>query len=99
MPPVLRLSRTVPLLTNWAKRMQRNYRRAERDALRTYVPHIDTEFDKALGVLDELEVRLPAIRTQTAHVRRLYDSSHDKARHYLWSFWIYLKSLICGTRL
>ena len=50
------------------------------------MPHIDAELDQALGVLDELEVRLPAIRTQAAHVRRLYDSSRDKARHCPGSF-------------
>jgi hypothetical protein len=60
--------------------IKRNYRRAEKDALRTHVPHIDSELDQALGVLDELEVRLPAIRTQSAHVRHLYDSSRDKAQ-------------------
>ncbi|KAH9169436.1 hypothetical protein EDB89DRAFT_1471622 [Lactarius sanguifluus] len=60
--------------------IKRNYRRAEKDSLRTHVPHIDAELDQALGVLDELEVRLPAIHTQAAHVRRLYDSSHDKAQ-------------------
>jgi hypothetical protein len=60
--------------------IKRTYRRAEKDALRAYVPHIETELDQAVGVLGELEVRLPAIRTQTAHVRRLYDSSHDKAQ-------------------
>ncbi|KAH9017215.1 hypothetical protein EDB85DRAFT_2203258 [Lactarius pseudohatsudake] len=61
--------------------IKRNYRRAEKDSLRTHVPHIDAELNQALGVLDELEVRLPAIHTQAAHVRRLYDSSRDKARH------------------
>ncbi|KAH9043981.1 hypothetical protein EDB84DRAFT_1587239 [Lactarius hengduanensis] len=60
--------------------IKRNYRRAEKDSLRTHVPHIDAELDQALGVLDELEVRLPAIHTQAAHVRRLYDSSRDKAQ-------------------
>ncbi|KAI9428608.1 hypothetical protein H4582DRAFT_2042383 [Lactarius indigo] len=60
--------------------IKRNYRRAEKDSLRTHVPHIDAELDQALGVLDELEVRLPAIRTQAAHVRQLYDSSRDKAQ-------------------
>ncbi|KAH9055756.1 hypothetical protein EDB87DRAFT_1279304 [Lactarius vividus] len=60
--------------------IKRNYRRAEKDSLRTHVPYIDAELDQALGVLDELEVRLPAIRTQAAHVRRLYDSSRDKAQ-------------------
>jgi hypothetical protein len=79
--------------------MQRTYRRAEKDALRAYVPHIETELDQAVGVLGELEVRLPAIRTQTAHVRRLYDSSHDKVRHCSLSFLNYLESLICGTRV
>lgn len=60
--------------------IKRNYRRTENDSLRTHVPHIDAELDQALGVLDELEVRLPAIHTQAAHVRRLYDSSRDKAQ-------------------
>ncbi|KAH9074982.1 hypothetical protein EDB83DRAFT_2354581 [Lactarius deliciosus] len=60
--------------------IKRNYRRAEKDSLRTHVPHIDAELDQALGVLDELEVGLPAIHTQAAHVRRLYDSSRDKAQ-------------------
>ncbi|KAH8989446.1 hypothetical protein EDB92DRAFT_1935502 [Lactarius akahatsu] len=60
--------------------IKRNYRRAEKDSLRTHVPHIDAELDQALGVLDELEIRLPAIHTQAAHVRRLYDSSRDKAQ-------------------
>ncbi|KAI0291397.1 hypothetical protein B0F90DRAFT_1776905 [Multifurca ochricompacta] len=60
--------------------IKRNYRRADKDALRTHVPQIDTELDQALGVLDELEMRLPAIRTQAAHVCHLYDSSRGKAR-------------------
>ena len=63
------------------------------------MPHIDTELDQALGALDDLELRLPAIRTQTAHVRRLYDSGHDKARYHPLSLLDYLESLICGTRL
>ena len=63
------------------------------------MPHINTELDQALGVLDDLEVRLPAIRAQTAHVRRLYDSSRDKARHCSWSFLVCLESLICAIRL
>jgi hypothetical protein len=63
------------------------------------VPHIDAELDQALGDLDELEVRLPAIRTQSAHVRRLYDSSRDKVRQCPWPFLVRLESLICGTRL
>jgi peptidoglycan hydrolase CwlO-like protein len=62
------------------KIFQRNYRRADKDALRTHVPHIEAELDQALGVLNELEVQLPAIRTQAAHLHRLYDSSRDKVR-------------------
>jgi len=42
------------------------------------VPHIETELDQALGVLNELEIQLPAIRTKAAHLHRLYDSSRDK---------------------
>jgi len=60
--------------------IKRTYRRAEKDALRTHVPHIDADLDQALGVLDELEVQLPVIRTQSAHVHRLYDSGRDKAQ-------------------
>jgi len=62
------------------------------------VPNIDAELEQALGVLDELEVRLPAIRTQAAHVHRLYDSTRDKARHYLLPL-LMRDSLICVTRL
>ncbi|KAH9986672.1 hypothetical protein BJV74DRAFT_844284 [Russula compacta] len=60
--------------------VKRNYRRTDKDAFRTHVPHIDTELDEALGVLNELEIQLPVIRTQAAHLRRLYDSSRDKAQ-------------------
>ena len=58
--------------------LQRNYRRTDKDALRTHVPHIDAELNQALGVLNELEIQLPAIRTQAARLHRLYDSSRDK---------------------
>jgi hypothetical protein len=60
--------------------VKRNYRRTDKDAFRTHVPHIDAELDEVLSVLNELEVQLPAIRTQTAHLGRLYDSSRDKAQ-------------------
>jgi len=60
--------------------IKRNYRRTDKDALRTHVPHIETELDQALGVLNELEIQLPAIRTKAAHLHRLYDSSRDKAQ-------------------
>ncbi|KAH8995130.1 hypothetical protein EDB86DRAFT_2829678 [Lactarius hatsudake] len=53
--------------------IKRNYRRAEKDSLRTHVPHIDAELDQALGVLDELEVGLPAIHTQAAHAQVLVE--------------------------
>lgn len=42
------------------------------------MPHIDAELDEVLNVLHELEVQLPAIRTQAAHLCRLYDSSRDE---------------------
>ncbi|KAI0255166.1 hypothetical protein BJV78DRAFT_749018 [Lactifluus subvellereus] len=60
--------------------IKRNYRRADKDALRTHVPPIAPELNQALSVLHELEERLPAIRTQAAHVRTLYDSSRGKAQ-------------------
>ncbi|KAI0287331.1 hypothetical protein BC826DRAFT_1045206 [Russula brevipes] len=60
--------------------VKRNYRRADKDALRTHVPHIDVGLDQALGMLQELEIQLPAIRTQAARLHRLYDSSRGKAR-------------------
>jgi len=60
--------------------VKRNYRRTEKDAFRTHVPHIDAELDEVLGVLNELEIQLPAIHTQAAHLRRLYDSSREKAQ-------------------
>jgi len=60
--------------------VKRNYRRTDKDALRTHVPHIDAELNQALGVLNELEIQLPAIRTQAARMHRLYDSSRDKAQ-------------------
>ncbi|KAI0262289.1 hypothetical protein BC834DRAFT_925246 [Gloeopeniophorella convolvens] len=60
--------------------IKRNYRRADKDALRQHVPHIDAELDRARGVLGELEARLPEIRTEAAQVRRAYDSGRDKAQ-------------------
>ncbi|KAH9991177.1 hypothetical protein BJV77DRAFT_1009373 [Russula vinacea] len=61
MPPICSLG----MLT---QDLQRNYRRTDKDAFRTHVPHIDAELDEVLNVLNELEVQLPAIRTQTAHL-------------------------------
>jgi len=60
--------------------IKRNYRRTDKDALHTHVPHIEAELDKALGALNELEIQLPAIRTQAVHLHRLYDSSREKAQ-------------------
>jgi hypothetical protein len=44
----------------------------------THVPEIDHELAESLRVLAELEARLPAIRTQAAQVRLVYDSSRQK---------------------
>jgi hypothetical protein len=74
MPPI----RSLGMLT---QDLQRNYRRTDKDAFRTHVPHIDAELDEVLNVLNELEVQLPAIRTQTAHLGRLYDASRDKVTY------------------
>ncbi|KAI0249648.1 hypothetical protein BJV78DRAFT_1283779 [Lactifluus subvellereus] len=62
--------------------IKRNYRRADKDALRTHVPPIAPELNQALSVLHELEERLPVIRTQATHVRTLYDSSRGKVLLY-----------------
>ncbi|KAI0291038.1 hypothetical protein B0F90DRAFT_1781249 [Multifurca ochricompacta] len=59
--------------------IKRNYRRVGRDTLRTSVPQIDDELAESLRVLAELEARLPAIRTQAAQVRQVYDSGRQKA--------------------
>ncbi|KAI0065538.1 hypothetical protein BV25DRAFT_1836331 [Artomyces pyxidatus] len=58
---------------------KRNYRRADKDALRTNVPHIDRELEESMAVLTELEQRLPEIRSQVAQVRLVYDSGRRKA--------------------
>ncbi|KAH9968438.1 hypothetical protein BGW80DRAFT_1338552 [Lactifluus volemus] len=60
--------------------IKRNYRRADKDALRTHIPHITPELDRTLSVLHDLEERLPAIRIKSAHMRNLYDSSRKKAQ-------------------
>lgn len=57
---------------------QRNHRRAERDAIRAHLPHIDAELDKSMQVLSDLELRLPVIRSQVAHIQRVYDSGRRK---------------------
>jgi len=46
--------------------------------LRTSVPQIDDELAESLRVLEELEARLPAIRTQAAQVQLIYDSGRQK---------------------
>ena len=51
----------------------------DKDTFRTQVPHIDAELDEVLSVLNELEIQLPVIHTQAAHLRRLYDSNREKA--------------------
>jgi hypothetical protein len=43
-----------------------------------HVPQIDQELADSLRVLAELEARLPAIRTQAAQVRFVYDSGRQK---------------------
>ncbi|KAH9970988.1 hypothetical protein BGW80DRAFT_1324883 [Lactifluus volemus] len=57
--------------------IKRKYRRVGQDM--THVPEIDHELAESLRVLAELEARLPAIRTQAAQVRLVYDSSRQKA--------------------
>jgi hypothetical protein len=42
-----------------------------------HMPHIDAKLDEVLSVLNDLEIQLPVIHTQAAHVCRLYDSSHE----------------------
>jgi hypothetical protein len=56
--------------------LQRKYRRVGQDML--HIPEIDHELAESLRVLAELEARLPAIRTQAAQVRLVYDSGRQK---------------------
>jgi hypothetical protein len=46
-----------------------------------HVPQIDHELAESLRVLAELEARLPAIRTQAAQVRVVYDSGRQKVAY------------------
>ncbi|KAI0047157.1 hypothetical protein FA95DRAFT_1559415 [Auriscalpium vulgare] len=59
--------------------IKRNYRRADRDALRTHIPHMSRELEESMAVLTELEQRLPEIHSQVAQIRLVYDSGRRKA--------------------
>ena len=59
--------------------IQRKYRRAGQEM--HHVPQIDHELAESLRVLAELEARLPAIRTQAAQVRVVYDSGRQKVAY------------------
>ncbi|EIM86955.1 uncharacterized protein STEHIDRAFT_147385 [Stereum hirsutum FP-91666 SS1] len=68
------------LLRDAFNTLKRNHRRAERDAIRTHLPHIDAELDKSMQVLSDLELRLPEIQSQVAHIQQVYDSGRRKAQ-------------------
>lgn len=60
--------------------LKRNYRRADKEALRTHVPLIANELQESMDKLTDLERRLPEIRTQVAHIRTNYNKGRDKAK-------------------
>ncbi len=60
------------------KFIQRKYRRAGQDTLRTSVPQINDELAESLRVLAELEAHLPVIRTQAIKIQLMYDSGRQK---------------------
>ncbi|TFY56383.1 hypothetical protein EVG20_g8943 [Dentipellis fragilis] len=66
------------LLRDAYNALKRNSRRADKEALREYVPHIDEQLAESMEVLSRLEKTLPAVQAQTVHIRATYDSGWGK---------------------
>ncbi|THH17787.1 hypothetical protein EW146_g3104 [Bondarzewia mesenterica] len=68
------------LLRDSVGTLKYNYRRADKEALRTHIPHINSELQQSMTKLTELEMRLPEIRTQVDRIRTNYDTGRQKAQ-------------------
>ncbi|KAA1470310.1 hypothetical protein DENSPDRAFT_928778 [Dentipellis sp. KUC8613] len=68
------------LLRDAYNALKRNSRRADKEALRGYVPHIDEQLAESMEVLSRLEKTLPAVQAQTVHIHATYDSGWEKAK-------------------